>query len=60
MFVKDNAKINYDNIYDINRLGLDDLNEGGISATYGYEYTKIDKSNFNQKIKFGFANNLTF
>ncbi len=54
----DNAKINYENIYDINRLGLDDINEGGISATYGYEYTKIDKSNFNQRIKFGFANNL--
>ena len=55
---KDNAKINYENIYDINRLGLDEINEGGISVTYGYEYTKIDKLNFNQKIKFGFANNL--
>ena len=57
---KDNVNINYDNIYDINRLGSSDLNEGGISATYGYEYTKIDKSNFNQIIKFGFANNLRF
>jgi len=57
---KDNAKINYDNIYNINRLGLDEINEGGFSATYGYEYTKIDKSNFDQKIKFGFANNLRF
>ncbi|MFL2885249.1 MAG: hypothetical protein ACJZ34_02895 [Candidatus Pelagibacter sp.] len=57
---KDNAKINYDNIYDINRLGLDEINEGGFSATYGYEYTKIDKSSFDQKIKFGFANNLRF
>ena len=55
---KDNATINYDNIYDINRLGLDEINEGGISVTYGYEYTKTDKLNFNQKIKFGFANNL--
>ncbi len=55
-----NAIINYDNIYDINRLGLEEVNEGGISATYGYEYIKIDKSNFNQKIKFGFANNLRF
>ncbi len=26
---KNNAKINYDNIYDINRLGLDEINEGG-------------------------------
>ena len=55
---KDDVKINYDNIYNINRLGSDEINEGGISATYGYEYTKIDKSNLNQKIKFGFANNL--
>ena len=57
---RNNAIINYDNIYDINRLGMEEINEGGISATYGYEYTKIDKSNFNQKIKFGFANNLRF
>ena len=57
---KDNAIINYDNIYDINRLSLDEINEGGFSATYGYEYTKIDKSSFDQKIKFGFANNLRF
>ena len=57
---KNNANINYDNIYDINRLGLDEVNEGGVSATYGYEYTKIDRSNFNQKLKFGFANNLRF
>ena len=57
---KDNAKINYDNIYDINRLSLDEINEGGFSATYGYEYTKIDKSSFDQKMKFGFANNLRF
>ena len=57
---KNNAKINYDNIYDINRLGLDEINEGGVSITYGYEYTKTDKSDFNKKIKFGFANNLRF
>ena len=57
---KENAKINYDNIYDINRLGLDEINEGGFSAIYGYEYTKIDKSSFDQKLKFGFANNLRF
>ena len=57
---KENALINYDNIYDINRLGLDEINEGGFSATYGYEYTKIDKSSYDQKIKFGFANNLRF
>ena len=53
-------KINYDNIYDINRLGLDEINEGGVSATYGYEYTKLINQILNQKIKFGFANNLRF
>ena len=57
---KNNVKINYDNIYNINRLGLDEVNEGGLSVTYGYEYTKTDRTNFNQKIKFGFANNLRF
>ena len=57
---EDNTNINYDNIYDINRLGIDEVNEGGISATYGYEYTKVNRSNFNQNIKFGFANNLRF
>ena len=57
---EDNAKINYDNIYDINRLGINEINEGGISATYGYEYIKSDRANFNQKIKFGFANNIRF
>ncbi len=57
---KNNASINYDNIYDINRLGLDEINEGGVSATYGYEYTKTDRSNYNQIVKFGIANNLRF
>ena len=57
---RNNAKINYDNMYDINRLGLDDINEGGVSITYGYEYTKSDRKNFNQKLKFGFANNIRF
>ncbi len=57
---KNNAHINYNNIYDINRLGLDEINEGGVSVTYGYEYIKSDRSNLNQKIKFGFANNIRF
>ena len=39
-------------------MGIEEANEGGISATYGYEFTKIDKSTFTQKMKFGFANNL--
>ena len=51
-------KIGYDNIYEFDRLGIEEASEGGISATYGYEYTKIDKFSFDEKIKFGFANNL--
>ena len=50
--------INYKNIYDLDRLGIDGSTEGGISATYGYEYVKINKSSFDQIMKFGFANNL--
>ncbi len=52
--------IGYENIYDLDRLGIAEASEGGISATYGYEFVKIDKSNFDEKIKFGFANNLRF
>ena len=55
---RNEGRIDYLNIYDIDRLGIEDANEGGISATYGYEYTKLDKSIFAQKMKFGFANNL--
>ena len=57
---RNEGQIDYYNIYDLNRLGIEEANEGGISATYGYEYTKIDKSIFAQKMKFGFANNLRF
>ncbi len=53
-----NRTINYKNIYDFNRLGIDGSSEGGVSATYGYEYIKINKSSFDEIMKFGFANNL--
>ena len=53
-------KINYDNIYDLNRLGIDESNEGGISFTYGYEHSIVEKSTSEEKMKFGFANNLRF
>ena len=39
-------------------MGISDVSEGGISATYGYEYTKIDKSSLNEQITFGIANNI--
>ena len=53
-------KISYNNIYDFERLGIDEGNEGGISLTYGYEYSIVEKSSSEEKIKFGFANNLRF
>ena len=57
---KTDRKINYNNIYDLNRLGVDDSNEGGASLTYGYEYSLTEKSNSVEKMKFGLANNLRF
>ena len=57
---KKDRQINYNNIYDLNRLGTSDASEGGISATYGYEYKKIDKSSLNEQITLGFANNIRF
>ena len=55
---KSDRKISYSNIFELDRLGISDASEGGISATYGYEYTKIDNSNLDEKIKTALANNL--
>ena len=55
---KKDRQINYNNIYDLNRLGISDASEGGISATYGYEYKKINNSSLNEEITIGFANNI--
>ena len=57
---KTDRKISYDNIYDLDRLGIDEGNEGGISLTYGYEHSIVEKSNSEEKITFAFANNLRF
>ena len=57
---KTDRKINYNNVYDLNRLGIDESNEGGVSLTYGYEYAVKKKSNSEEKMKFGLANNLRF
>jgi len=57
---KTDRKIDYNNIYDLNRLGIDEGNEGGASLTYGYEYSLMQKSNSVEKMKFGLANNLRF
>ena len=55
---KTDRQINYNNVYDLNRLGIDESNEGGVSLTYGYEYVVKNKSNSEAKTKFGLANNL--
>jgi LPS-assembly protein len=55
---KTDRTIDYNNIFDFERLSVRDAVEGGFSATYGYEYIKSDKLNSEQKIKFGLANNL--
>ena len=57
---KTDRKINYNNVYGLNRLGIDESNEGGVSLTYGYEYAVKKKSNSEEKMKFGLANNLRF
>ncbi len=57
-FSNSDRKISYENIFDLDRLGISDANEGGVSATYGYEYKKVDKSNLEQSIKIALANNL--
>ena len=57
---KTDRQINYNNIYNLNRLGMDDTNEGGFSLTYGYEHSIVEKSSSEERIKFGFANNLRF
>ncbi len=57
---KTDRKINYNNVYDLNRLGIDESNEGGFSLTYGYEYAVKKKSDLEEKMKFGLANNLRF
>ena len=57
---KTDRKIDYNNIYDLDRIRMDDTNEGGVALTYGYEHSIIEKSTSEEKIKFGFANNLRF
>tara|TARA_B100000963_G_scaffold253058_1_gene221744 strand:- start:3512 stop:5872 length:2361 start_codon:yes stop_codon:yes gene_type:complete len=57
---KTDRKIDYNNIYDLDRIRMDDTNEGGVALTYGYEHSITEKSSSEEKIKFGFANNLRF
>lgn len=43
-----NSKINYTNIFDINRLGIENEFESGNSLTYGFEYKREKIDNINK------------
>ena len=44
----ENKTINIDNIYSLNRLGVDDTIEGGLSSTIGFDYKKLNKNNLKE------------
>ena len=48
-------KINYNNIFDINRLSLDDTFESGNSLTAGIDFKRQDISNINRYFEFKIA-----
>ena len=54
-YSNENSKINYSNIYDLNRLGIEDNFEPGTSLTYGVEYKKQDIDNINRYFDFNLA-----
>ena len=51
-------RIDVNNIYDLNRLSSDDTVEGGVSLTYGNDFTIFDKKNSRELFGFKIANNL--
>tara|TARA_Y100000389_G_C17468514_1_gene528007 strand:+ start:2257 stop:4974 length:2718 start_codon:yes stop_codon:yes gene_type:complete len=48
-------KINMDNIFNINRIGVDDSFEAGHSLTIGIDYKKENKKNRNNYLEFNLA-----
>lgn len=51
-------KIDINNIYNLNRLPSNETIEGGVSLTYGSEYTIMDNQNTNDVFSLKIANNL--
>jgi LPS-assembly protein len=49
-------RIDINNIYSFNRIGVSDTVEGGASMTLGLKYKKINKNNFGKYINLEFAN----
>ncbi len=52
------TKIDIDNIYSLNRLQETDSVEGGLSLTYGNNFSIFDKKNLRNLFNFKIANNL--
>lgn len=54
----DDNKIDINNIYSIDRIQKKDMVEGGLSLTYGNDFTIFDKKNSTDIFNFKIANNL--
>jgi LPS-assembly protein len=50
-------KIDIDNIYSLNRVQQSDMVEGGLSLTYGNDFSIFDKKNLRDTFNFKIANN---
>ena len=54
------TKVDINNVFSINRLSSNSSTEGGVSVTYGNEYSVFDKKKQNKIIDLELANNLRF
>ena len=52
---RDNTRIGIDSIYSLNRLANNEMVEGGGSATIGFDFKKLNKSNFNENLSISLA-----
>ncbi len=55
---KEDNKIDINNIYSLNRAGQEDTIEGGISLTYGNDFSILNKKDSREIFSFKVANNL--
>ncbi len=59
-YKNENRQINYDNIFDINRLGMTDTLESGQNLTLGFDYKKEKIDNINEYFEFKLGKVLRF
>ena len=52
------TRLDVNNIYGLNRLASDDALEGGLSVSYGSEFTRVNKENSREDFVFKIANNI--